>query len=199
MLRKSWVKFVRWLYRCWRDPVKRLALVSGVAALACIILLASPPSFSNASVPQRWTSNPGLEVQTVLNVEDLRLTLGDAPSQDREVMRIKTKIDFGLIVSYVAVFISLGVLLARQGGCRTAGIVLIICVAGAGVCDVLENLAIMDILDVPIASTTDEMLAAIRQPSTAKWSLIGVCVVLLLVGHYESFTRNSVSGSVRSD
>jgi hypothetical protein len=187
------------LYRCWRDPVKRLALLAATATLACFVLTSGPPYFSNASVPQRW-GGPIMEIQTVHDVEDLRLTLGEAPSQDREVMRVKTKIDFGFIASYVALLVSLGVLTARSGGWRRlTGVVLALCGLAAGVFDVRENLAILDILDVRIAMTSNAMLADITRPSTIKWSLIAVCAVLLLLSHYESFTRSSVSDSVRSD
>ncbi|MEO5925737.1 MAG: hypothetical protein ABIR70_18105 [Bryobacteraceae bacterium] len=195
-----WDKFVRWVYRCWRDPVKRLALVAAVVTLSCFGLLAGPPYFSTASVPARWSFDPGLEVQTVTDAEDLRLTLGDAPSQDRETMRIKVKIDFAFILAYVAFLVSLGVLAAQKGGWRrAAGVAVALCALAIGVFDVLENLAILDILDVRIADTTSTLLDAIRTPARIKWSLAAVCAVLVLLSHYESFTRSTVSDSVRSD
>ena len=180
MLRNYWVRSASWVYRCWRDPVKRLALLAAAATLASFVLTAGPPYFSNASLPQRW-GGPILEVQTVSDVEDLRLTLGDAPSQDRETMRIKTQIDFAFIASYVTLFVSLGMVVARRGRWwRAVGVALAICALAAGVFDVLENFAILDILDVRIAMTTESMLAEIRRPSTIKWSLIAVCASLLL-------------------
>jgi hypothetical protein len=161
--------------------VKRFALIAAFSCSACLGILAGPPYFSTASVPQRWAFDPGLEVQTVTDAEDLRLTLGDAPSQDRETMRVKVKIDFAFIVSYVALLIVLGVLLARSGGWRRfAGIAAALCALAAGVFDVLENIAILDVLDVRILSTTDAMLNAIRQPSRTKWLLLAACAVLLL-------------------
>ncbi len=197
MLPRYWVKATRWVYRTWRAPLKRLALLAAVACVSCVILLKTEPKFSTASAPQRF-SDPILEVETIRDVEDLRLTLGDAPSADRETMRLKTKIDFALIASYGAFFVAMGVLLARRGGWRRiAGIVLAICALAAGVFDVLENFAILAILDVRIAATTDTMLAAIRHPGEVKWSLIAVCVVLLL-SFYEPSSRSEVSSSVRS-
>jgi hypothetical protein len=182
MLRKFWVRAASSIYRCWRDPVKRVALIAGAGMLTCLALMAGPPYFSTASVPQRWRLSPVLEVETVSDFEDLRLTLNDTPSQDRETMRIKTKIDFAFIASYVAFLVANGVLIARAGGWRrAAGVILAICALAAGVFDVLENFAILDILDVRIATTTATMLADIRRPSTAKWSLVLVCLVLLLL------------------
>jgi hypothetical protein len=196
-VKRAWVNATRWLYRVWRAPLKRLALIAAVACVSCFILLRSEPKFSGSSAPQRF-SDPVLEVETVRDVEDLRLTLGDAPSADRETMRIKTKIDFAFIASYAAFFVALGIVLARHGGWRRmAGVALAICAIAAAVFDVLENLAILAILDVRIAATTDTMLVAIRHPSTVKWSLIAICAVLLL-SFYEPSSRSEISDPVRS-
>jgi hypothetical protein len=186
------------VYRTWREPLRRLAMLAAVACISCIILLNAEPKFSTASAPQRF-SDPVLEVETIRDVEDLRLTLGDAPSVDRETMRLKTKIDFALIASYVAFFVPMGILLSRRGGWRRiAGIAVAICALIAAVFDVLENFAILAILDVRIVATTETMLTAIRRPGTVKWSLIAVCLVLLL-SFYEPSSRSEVSDSVRSD
>jgi hypothetical protein len=195
--KRAWVSSTRWIYHVWRAPLKRLALIAAVACICCFILLRSEPKFSNASAPQRF-SDAVLEIETVRDVEDLRLTLGDVPSADRETMRLKTKIDFAFIVSYGALFVALGILLSRRGGWRRiAGVALGIGAIAAAVFDVLENLAILAILDVPIALTTETMLSAIRNPSTVKWSLIAICAVLLL-SFYEPSSRSEVSSSVRS-
>ena len=138
----------------------------------------------SASAPQRW-ADPQIEVQTVTDAEDLRLTLGDAPSSDRETMRIKLRIDYAFIACYVTLLASLG--LARKG---IVGVAAAIAAIAAGVFDVLENLAIADVLDVKIAATTETMLAAIRQPATAKWSLVAVSVVLLLVSQVRGKSRS---------
>lgn len=192
MLLNSWAKFTRWLYRCWREPVRRLALIAAFCCAACMGILAGPPYFSTASVPVRWPFDPGLEVQTVTDTEDLRLTLGDAPSQDRETMRLKVKIDFAFIASYGTLLVALGVIGARFGGWRRfAGVAAALCAVAAGVFDVLENLAILDVLDVRIASTTETMLNAIRQPSHIKWTLLAVCAALLL-SQFQKFRRKDI-------
>ncbi len=184
MLRNFWARLSRWVYGCWRDAVKRLAFIAGLLTIACWLLLMGPPNFSTASVPQRF-SDPQLEVQTVQDVEDLRLTLGDSPSPDRETMRIKLRVDYAFIAAYVALLASLGVVQSRRGGwARSAGVVAALAAVAAGVFDVLENLAIADILDVKIAGTTGPMLEAIRQPSRIKWSLAALSVVLVLLSHF---------------
>ncbi|MEO8099859.1 MAG: hypothetical protein ABI811_19330 [Acidobacteriota bacterium] len=179
-MRSFWVNVMRRLHRCWRDPLQRAALVLATLAIACFALLAGPPFFSTASQPQRF-DDPNIEVQTVHDIEDLRLTLGEAPSQDREAMRIKLYIDFAFIPAYAFLLATLGALLTRQGGWKQiAGIAAAICGLAAGVFDLLENLAILAILDLRISATSDTMLTAIRRPSSIKWTLAAVSVTLLL-------------------
>jgi len=70
--------------------------------------------------------------------------------------------------------------LARAGGWK--GAVAIAAAAGAvaaGVFDVLENRAILRLLDVRLQDTTAAMLHAIRSPAVAKWWLTGIAIVLL--------------------
>ncbi len=131
MLPNFWVNFTRWIWRCWRDPLRRLALIAALACAACLGILAGPPYFSTASVPQRWRLDPGLEVQTVTDTEDLRLTLGDAPSQDRETMRLKLKVEFGFIAAYGTLLVALGLIAARSGGWRRfVGVAAALCAVG---------------------------------------------------------------------
>lgn len=186
---KGWRALSRFVGGCWRDALKRLAFIAGLLTVACWLLLMGPPDFSTASVPQRW-SDPQLEVQTVQDIEDLRLTLGDAPSQDRETMRIKLRVDYAFIASYVLLLISLGTIGARVGGWRRiTGVAAAIAGLAAGVFDVLENLATLDILDVKIAATTEQMLAAIRQPAEIKWSLVALSVALVVLNRFAGKSR----------
>jgi hypothetical protein len=174
-----WVNFTTWLRRCWRDPLRRIALLAGLASLACWILLLGPPRFSNAAMPQRFPSVL-LEVQTVESVEDLRLTIGDAPSLDREALRIKLWVDFAFIAAYAVFLAALAALLARRGGWRRqAGWAAALCGAAAAAFDVQENRAILALLDVRIADTTEAMLASIRRASTFKWILLAAGAALL--------------------
>lgn len=137
-------------------------------------------------------------METVTSVEDLRLTLGDAPSQDRETMRIKVQIDFAFVVSYAAFLTLLGLLLAHRGGWRrAAGVASVLCAVAISVFDVFENLAILAVLDVPVSKSA-ELLMAITQPAGMKWRLI-LLYALLLLSHYESTSGNSVPSSLRSN
>ena len=80
-----WARFTSWLYRVWRDSVQRTVLVTAVLAVVALVLLAGPPYFSTASQPQTF-SDPMIALQLVRDVEEVRLILSDAPSQDRETI-----------------------------------------------------------------------------------------------------------------
>jgi len=148
--------------------------------VATFALLMGRPSFTNASKPR--FGNPMLALQFARDVQDIDWILGDAPSPDREVMRVKQYADFAFIASYTGLALALAALASRKGGWRRAvGIAAAICGVSAGVFDILENRAILKLLDVPLRATTPAMIEAIRVPSTAKWVLASVTVVLLSV------------------
>jgi hypothetical protein len=162
----------------WAKP-ERLALLLAMLTAAAFILLLGRPSFTNASKPPRF-GDPILALQFARDVQDVDWILGDAPSPDREVMRVKQYVDFGFITCYTALALALSLLAIRKRGWRQiAGIGAGICGLAAGVFDVFEDRAILNILDVPLRATTPAMIQAIRGPSTAKWILAGVTVVLL--------------------
>jgi hypothetical protein len=171
----------------WADSIQRLTLLLAMLTVATFVLLLGRPSFTNASRPPRF-GDPVLALQFARDVQDIDWILGDAPSPDREVMRVKQDADFGFIACYTALFLALSALAFRKGGWRQpAAIAAGICGLAAGLFDVLENRAILNLLDVPLRATTPAMIQAIRGPSTAKWILAGVTVVLLSA----SFIRTS--------
>ena len=158
--------------------VKRLAVLLAMMTVAAFVLLVGRPYFTNASKPPRF-GDPMLALQFARDVQDVDWILGDAPSPDREVMRVKQYVDFGFIACYAGLFLALAALAIRKGGWRQiAGIAAAICGLAAGVFDVFENRAILNLLDVPLRATTPAMIQAIRGPSTAKWILAGVTVAL---------------------
>jgi hypothetical protein len=162
----------------WVNSLGRMVVLLALMTTAAFVLLLGPPSFTNASKPR--FGDPMLALQFARDVQDVDWILGDAPSPDREVMRVKQYADFGFIACYTALALALGRLTARKGGWkRISGIAAGICGLAAGVFDILENRAILNLLDVPLRATTPAMLQAIRGPSTAKWILAGVTVVLI--------------------
>jgi len=158
--------------------MSRAVMVLAMLTVAAFILLMGPPSFTNASKPRFGDSM--LALQFARDVQDVDWILGDAPSPDREVMRVKQYVDFGFIACYTPLFLALSAMAIRKGGWRqVTGISAGICGVAAGVFDILENRAILNLLDVPLRATSAAMIQAIRGPSTAKWVLAGVTVVLL--------------------
>ena len=157
-------------------------LVAALAVLTVIffVLLQGKPYFTNASRPPRGIPDSEAAIQVVQSVGEIDDILGDAPSPDREVMRFKQYINFGFLASHTALLMVLALLLAREGGwARAAGAAAMVCAAAAAVFEVMEDLAILWILDVPLVATTPGMINAIRRASAARWGLTAVALALL--------------------
>lgn len=170
----------------WVSSLPRLALLLAMLTAAAFVLLMGRPYFTNASRPPRF-GDAMLALQFARDIQDVDWILGDAPSPDREVMRVKQYVDFAFIACYSALFLALAAFAIRKGGWRQViGIAAGICGLATGVFDALEDRAILNILDVPLRATTPAMIQAIRGPSTAKWILAGVTVVLLAVSVIEA-------------
>src|ERR1700728_1722245 len=102
--------------------MERLAGALAVLCLAIATVLVGKPSFSNASLPVRGIEDPVIAIQAARSITDVDWVLGNAPSPDREVMRIKQRIGFAFIGAYTALLLTLAVLLLRSGGVgRIAG------------------------------------------------------------------------------
>jgi hypothetical protein len=162
---------------------KRAERVAGVFALLCLalaILMMGPPKFSNASRPPRGIGDAGVAIQVIRNVGEVDDILSEAPSPDREAMRIKQYVDFGFIASYAGLFFTLALLLAGIGAWgKIAGLTAGICGLAAAAFDVRENFAILRILDVRLEDTTASMMNSIRSASAAKWVLSAMALALL--------------------
>jgi hypothetical protein len=148
-----------------------------VFCLATIAILSGRPNFSNASRPVRGITNPVLAMEVVRNVSEVDAILSDSPSPDRETMRLKQYADFGFIVCYAALFVAMALLLAPQG--RTIAILAAAFGLIAAIFDVIENLAILRVVDRSLNLTTQAALNAIRYPSLTKWALVALAMGLL--------------------
>ncbi len=151
-----------------------------VLCLAMLALLAGKPSFTNASRPPRGISDPSIALEVARSLDDVDYILGESPSPDREVMRIKQYIDLGFIASLTGLFLTLAWLLMRQGTWgRVAGPAAMVCAAATAVFDGMEKRAILRVLDSSLLETTPAMVNAIRSASAAMWALAAVTLVLL--------------------
>src|SRR5579863_3804615 len=86
-----------------------------------LVVLAGRPSFTNASLAVRGVADPVVALQMARNADDVEAVLGEAPSPDREVMRVKQYVDFGLIVGYLGLGLVIGAALGRRRGWLLAG------------------------------------------------------------------------------
>jgi hypothetical protein len=155
---------------------RRIGFVA-VLNLAIIAIIAGRPYFSNASRPILGITNPVLAMEVVRDVPEADAILGDAPSPDREVMRIKQFIDFAFIAGYAALFVLMSLLLRPQG----PGLAIVAAALGvlAAIFDIAENLGILRVLDVDLSHTTQAMLNAILYPSLLKWTLASLALGLM--------------------
>jgi|SRR5579863_270921 hypothetical protein len=162
------------------NRTERLAGALAVLCLAIAALLVGKPSFSNASLPVRGVDDPVIAIQAAHSITDVDWVLGNAPSPDREVMRIKERLGFAFIGAYTALLVTLALLLLRAGGIgRIAGPAAMICTVATAGFNVAENLAVLRILDVPLYETTAPMIQAIRSASFATWALAALTLGLL--------------------
>jgi hypothetical protein len=160
--------------------LERGAGAFAVLCLALLALLAGKPSFTNASRPQHGISDPSVALEVARSLDDVDFILGEAPSPDREVMRIKQYIDLGFIASLTGLLLTLAWLMTRQGTWgRVAGPAAMVCALAAATFDLIEKRAILRILDVSLLQTTPEMINAIRSASAATWALAGLALALL--------------------
>ncbi len=107
------------------------------------------------------------------NVDEVDDVIGNAPSPDREAMRFKQYLDFGFIACYVSLYAALAAMFRSR-----LAIVAAVCGIAAGVFDVVENFAILRIVDVPLLQTSQSMIDAIRHPSLAKWTLAFIATAI---------------------
>ncbi len=136
-----------------------------------LVVLAGRPSFTNASLPVRGVADPVVALQMARDTADVEAIMGDAPSADREVMRVKQYVDFALIAGYLALTLIIAAALARTRHRRLALVIGGIAVLAA-IADVLENLATLRVVNLTLAQLTPVMLDALRLASITKWNLL---------------------------
>ncbi|HLH43558.1 MAG TPA: hypothetical protein VKV74_11255 [Bryobacteraceae bacterium] len=160
--------------------LEKLAAALAVVTFLIFVLLQGKPYFTNASRPPRGIPDSEAAIQAVRSVEEVDDILGDAPSPDREVMRFKQRLDLAFMASHTGLLMILAIILSRQGGwASVAAAAAMAIAAAAAVFNVMQDLAILAILDVPLVVTTPQMMNAIRRPSAAKWALAALALTLM--------------------
>ena len=167
--------------------MNRLERIAGLLALWCIamlVLMFASPHFTSASKPQHGIPDPVLALQMAHDLRDVDAVLGEAPSADREVMRTKQYEDFGFIGGYACLYLALSWLLARTYS-RTGRVAFVLAVVAAlsgtaaAALDIIENLAILRIVDVKLAATGQSMIDAIHYAAMYKWACGFIALGLL--------------------
>ncbi len=157
---------------------QRIARALAAWCLVFLVVLAGRPSFTNASLPVRGVADPVIALQMARNTDEVEAILGDAPSADREVMRVKQYVDFALIAGYVSLALLIAAALKRSGRRWIALLLSLLAIAAASL-DVRENLAMLRVVNLNLNQLTPTMLASLRFTSIAKWIALTAAMALV--------------------
>lgn len=157
---------------------QRIARALAAWCLVFLIVMAGRPSFTNASIPVRGVTDPVIALQMARTSNEVEAILGEAPSADREVMRVKQYVDFALIAGYFTLALLIAGALTRGGRRWTAALLSFLAIVAASL-DVRENLATLRIVNLNLDQLTPAMLASLRFTSTAKWLAVTGAVALM--------------------
>jgi len=157
---------------------QRIARALAAWCLVFLVVLAGRPSFTNASLPVRGVTDPVIALQMVRNTDEVEAILGETPSADREVMRVKQYVDFALIAGYVFLALLIAAALKRSGRRRIALLLDFLAIAAASL-DIRENLATLRVVNLNLNQLTPAMLASLRFTSVAKWIVLAAAMALL--------------------
>ena len=150
---------------------QRIARALVAWCLVFLVVLAGKPSFTNASLPVRGVADPVVALQMARDAADVEAIVGEAPSADREVMRVKQYVDFALIAGYLALALMIAATLARTRHRRLALVIGGIAILGA-LADILENLGTLRVVNLTLGHLTPVTLDALRLASITKWNLL---------------------------
>lgn len=150
---------------------QRIAWALAAWCVVFLVVLAGRPSFTNASLPVRGVADPVVGLQMSRDAADVEAIVGDAPSADREVMRIKQYVDFALIAGYLALALLIAAALVRTRH-RRLGLVVGGLAVLAGLADVLENLGTLRVVNLTLGQLTPVTLDALHLVSIVKWNLL---------------------------
>jgi hypothetical protein len=154
-----------------RKWIWSLSLVTLALAILLMVLAPQHPN----------VRHPILALELARNWAELVIVLAVEP-RDRALFFTNTYCDFAFIAAYTALF-ALVALRAMTGYWRwiAAGLAI-----AAGVADVRENLAMLQVLPLE-RGFENAMALEIRQWSLTKWSLLGTVWLALGVGQYRVF------------
>src|SRR5436190_5721056 len=159
--------------------IRRILIVT---ALAVIVLgvsmqLIVGDTFRKDAIPPGKASKPILRMELVSDPGDVSNLLGQNLTEDglrrRDKMTRVQYLDFPFIGAYVLLFAATGLALAGGSRWRPLAFLTLLLIALAGVFDVLEDRAILNV----VAAGTDHP-DGVRQFALVKWALFGAAVML---------------------
>ena len=150
---------------------QRIAWALSAWCLVFLAVLAGRPSFTNASLPVRGISDPVVALQMARSAAEVEAIMGEAPSADREVMRVKQYVDFALIAGYSGLALLIAAALVRTRHRRLALVMGGVAVLAA-IADVLENLGTLRVVNLTLGQLTPVTLDALHLASITKWNLL---------------------------
>ncbi|MEQ1946068.1 MAG: hypothetical protein ABL995_02700 [Bryobacteraceae bacterium] len=157
-------------------PYRRAAYLIAAACFVMLAVIFGHPYFTNASRPARGISDPIIALEMARDVREVDAILADVPSPDREIMRLKQYADFGFIVTYTLLALTLGEILSKR---TKLGRALALTAVLAAAFDARENILILKIVATPLEATSQAMLDALRLSSIIKWTLTAVTLAIL--------------------
>lgn len=149
---------------------------AALTAAAALFLQFGPPSFEETGNAGGMRS-PVLALELARSAGEVREIAGDVPSRNRETMVRKQYFDFVFMAAYTAVFLAVAALLV-EGGWVWAGAASGVLGLATPLLDAVENLAILRLMDTPLALTNQAMVDAVREPSELKWSCAFLAMAL---------------------
>jgi len=161
--------------------LKTQQLIAWALAAWCLVflvVLAGRPSFTNASLPVRGVADPVVALQMARDASDVEAIMGDSPSADLEVMRVKQYVDFAMIAGYLALALVIAAALARTRHRRLALVMGGVAILAA-LADILENLGTLRVVNLTLGRLTPVTLDALHLASITKWNLLLTANTLL--------------------
>jgi hypothetical protein len=172
------------------EKIMRLIRLAGVAALSLIVIVIWMLVTSRRFEPVAPGNLPGgfngrvMAMEFVDSVPAVSVILGPNYAHNSEVMRDEMVIDYIFIGGYALLYVTVGLLLKRRyclWASYLAGVAIVSGIAAA-MFDVVENRAILNILDTP--EITQAMVNAVRDASLVKWTLNCTAMAILAIAFY---------------
>jgi hypothetical protein len=161
--------------------LERIAL--GLAAILLVVFsaLAGKPHFTNSSRPLHGIESSWVALQSMHDTRDVDAILYDVPSPDREVLRLKSRLElvFAAVASAMLLAVMVSLVSRRGRSVRLSLSLFLVLLIGWLASEVVLLWQFLKLADTPLSATTPELLESIRFSVVARWVLTaGLCAFL---------------------